>query len=159
MSGALPGQDGNAAATPVLYRAAADMPTSKGAYLLVIELARPCGVALPGKTRAILDPGIYLYCGSARGPGGLKARVGRHLRRGKSVRWHVDRLTRAGRAVGAFVFPDGSECDLVARLRHLSAPVPGFGSSDCRVCRSHLLHWTPPAGRPWTAADIAAQLH
>jgi histidyl-tRNA synthetase len=60
------------------------------------------------------------------------------MRRGKIIRWHVDRLTEAGEVPGAWVFPDGDECALAASLAHLPVPVPGFGSSDCPRCRSHL---------------------
>ncbi|MGE5504370.1 MAG: GIY-YIG nuclease family protein, partial [Actinomycetota bacterium] len=98
--------------------------------------------------------GRYLYCGSARGPGGLRARVGRHMRKGKVVRWHVDRLTEAGRVVGAWVFEGGDECGLVARLAHLPVPIPGFGSSDCKVCPSHLLAWPEGIAVPWPEVDL-----
>ena len=32
------------------------------------------------------------------------------MRRGKPVKWHIDRLTEAGTAIGAWAFPGGSEC-------------------------------------------------
>ncbi|MGQ9368556.1 GIY-YIG nuclease family protein [Azospirillum sp. ST 5-10] len=120
------------------------MPAVPGAYVLAIRLDTAVPVALPGRAAAVLPPGRYLYCGSARGPGGLRARLARHMRRGKAVRWHVDRLTEAGTALGAWVFPDADECALAAALAALPLPLPGFGSSDCAVCRSHLLAW--PAG-------------
>ena len=56
-------------------------------------------------------PGFYLYCGSAKGPGGLAARLARHMRHGKAIRWHVDVLTEAGTVLGAWTFPGGDECD------------------------------------------------
>ena len=36
---------------------------------------------------------------------------------------------------------DGEECNLVERLAGAgaSAPIPGFGGSDCRTCPAHLL--------------------
>jgi histidyl-tRNA synthetase len=114
-------------------------------------------VTIGGHLRTELGAGRYLYCGSANGPGGLKARLARHARRGKSLRWHIDQLTERGAVTGIWVARNGRECDLVAMLASLPTPVPGFGSSDCACCRSHLLHWpagvrTPPvrlrAGRP-----------
>ncbi|CAA7611842.1 DUF123 domain-containing protein [Magnetospirillum sp. UT-4] len=108
------------------------LPAVPGAYVLLVELAEPA---------AGLTAGRYLYCGSAKGPGGIRARVGRHMRRGKALRWHIDRLTEAGRVLGAWVFPGGDECALVAALSHLPVPVPGFGASDCRSCPAHLLAW------------------
>jgi histidyl-tRNA synthetase len=121
--------------------AAADAPALPGAYVLVIALDQPLIVTVPAHARHVLPAGRYLYCGSARGPGGLRARLSRHMRSPKSIHWHVDRLTEAGRIDGAFVFPDGDECALVARLSHLQAPIAGFGSTDCKRCRSHLLAW------------------
>lgn len=38
------------------------------------------------------QPGYYVYVGSAFGPGGVAARVGRHFRREKTLRWHMDYL-------------------------------------------------------------------
>jgi Uri superfamily endonuclease len=118
-----------------------DIPPKPGAYLLVIDLQRAVALTLPGRPTVRLPPGIYLYCGSARGPGGLRARIGRHLRRGKRIRWHVDHLTEEARLCGALLYADRSECRLVTALAHLPAPVAGFGSSDCRRCRAHLLRW------------------
>jgi histidyl-tRNA synthetase len=64
------------------------------------------------------------------------------MRRGKAIRWHIDRLTEAGHVLGAWTIVGGRECDLVAALAHLPAPIEGFGSSDCDRCRSHLLSWS-----------------
>ena len=108
-----------------------EAPSLPGAYVLAVEIAKPVTVTLPGKPAATLKPGRYLYCGSARGPGGLRARLGRHMRRGKAVRWHIDRLTEAGTVLGAWVFPDGHECDLVTAVSSLPVPIAGFGSTDC----------------------------
>ena len=120
---------------------AADVPPLRGAYILAVELAAPLMVTLPGRPAASLGPGHYLYCGSARGAGGLRARLSRHMRRGKTVRWHIDRLTEAGAVLGAWFFPGGDECDLVTTLSSLRVPIAGFGSTDCTRCRSHLLQW------------------
>ncbi len=121
-----------------------DEPISRepGAYLLLIELAAPLALDIPRFDAATLAPGRYAYCGSAYGPGGLRARIGRHLRRDKAQRWHIDRLTAAGRVAGVRAVPGGRECallrDLLARPG-VSVPVPGFGSSDCRACPAHLV--------------------
>jgi Uri superfamily endonuclease len=130
------------------YRQAEQMPAAPGAYVLHIELQRPTKVTLAGRSSTVLPAGHYLYCGSAKGPGGLRARLTRHFRRRKRRRWHMDQLTARGRVVGSWVMPDGDECALVRRLSQLPTPVPGTGSSDCPTCRSHLLHW--PAGKRQT---------
>jgi Uri superfamily endonuclease len=136
----------------VFVTAAAQAPACAGAYVLVIDLRRRLRVALAGRAPVTLPPGRYLYCGSARGPGGIRARLARHLRRGKPIHWHVDRLTEAGRVAGAWVVPGGDECALVARLAALPVPIPGFGASDChRRCPSHLLHQPAGLRLPWDA--------
>lgn len=117
------------------------IPRQPGAYVLAIELHRPIALVLPKRTPAPLASGCYLYCGSAKGPGGLRARVGRHMCRGKPIRWHIDNLTEADHVLGAWTIVGGDECQLVASLAHLPMPIDGFGSSDCRSCRSHLLRW------------------
>lgn len=118
----------------------ATMPARRGAYLLAIAVDRTVTGELRGKPYT-LPPGTYLYAGSANGPGGIAARVSRHLRRNKKPHWHVDTLTVAAREVTALAFPGGSECALVERLvkAGYEAPLPGFGSSDCRSCPAHLL--------------------
>jgi Uri superfamily endonuclease len=90
---------------------------------------------LPAKPKTTLGAGGYLYCGSAKGPGGIRARLARHMRIEKSIRWHVDRLTKIGALIGAWSFPGVDECDLVRTLSHLSFPIRGFGSTDCRKCK------------------------
>jgi len=122
----------------------AEAPALPGAYLLLITLPDPLSVALPGRPEATLRPGRLLYAGSAHGPGGLRARLARHQRTDKKPHWHIDRVTLAGTVQGAWVFPGGNECAIVAALAHLPVPLPGFGSTDCRHCASHLLTW--PAG-------------
>ncbi|MFZ5738723.1 MAG: GIY-YIG nuclease family protein [Pseudomonadota bacterium] len=114
---------------------------SPGAYVLAIAVAAPLTVRLGGALSARLRPGRYLYCGSAYGPGGLQARLARHFRKDKSIRWHVDQLTTAGEVKGAWAIAFGNECGLVERLGFLSVPIDGFGATDCTHCRSHLLRW------------------
>ena len=136
-----------ASALPVRFVAgAAEAPASPGAYLLPVMLAAPLHVALPRGRDVLLQPGRYLYAGSARGPGGMRARLARHQRADKTPHWHIDRLTMAGAVLGAWIFPGGSECAIVAALGHLPVPLPGFGSSDCRRCASHLLAWPDGVG-------------
>ncbi len=118
------------------------LPDASGAYALLIDLARPLSLPVPRLRPCVLPAGRYLYAGSARGPGGIRARVGRHLKSGKKARWHVDHLTnRAGVAL-VLALPGGSECAIVAAAcawPGADVPVPRFGSSDCRLCAAHLV--------------------
>lgn len=114
----------------------------KGAYVLLFHL--PDGLTLDHhqKRTWLLHPGHYLYIGSARGPGGLAARVGRHLSGSGKAHWHIDDITQQKLPACAYVILDGDECDLVDMVERdfgAISPIPGFGSSDCRRCRSHLL--------------------
>lgn len=109
--------------------------------------------------RPSLRPGAYVYCGSANGPGGLRARLARHLRADKRRHWHIDHLLAAARVDDLVALPGGNECDLVARFAAVvgnNFPVPGFGSSDCRRCRAHLL--AVPADFAWPAMPATAPL-
>lgn len=118
-----------------------DLPPIGGAYALLVETRSPARLVVRDISFR-LAPGEYLYCGSARGPGGIRARVGRHMRKKKALRWHIDRLTGIGRIRGVIVAPGGAECALFARfaaLERAEVPVPGFGASDCRRCPAHLL--------------------
>jgi len=89
--------------------------------------------------------GVYLYVGSARGFGGLKARVARHLRAVKKVHWHVDYLL-ASRSVCVeavfYKYVENPNVDYereAARIliKHYDY-IPGFGCSDKKSDISHL---------------------
>lgn len=118
------------------------LPAGPGAYVLIIDCAEPVPLDIATLAATDLPAGRYAYAGSARGPGGIRARVGRHLRADKKPHWHIDRLTARAKIVDVRAYPGGRECDLVTELLSrpgAHAPVPGFGSSDCRDCVSHLV--------------------
>ena len=119
------------------------LPDASGAYALVLRLARDTRLDIATLGHPVLPPGLYLYAGSAWGPGGIRARVGRHLRHPKSRVWHIDRLTEAAPVEDVIAFPGARECAIVAALPGARVPVPRFGASDCRRCESHLLAVDP----------------
>jgi sugar fermentation stimulation protein A len=85
-------------------------------------------------------PGLYLYVGSAKR--NLTARIERHGRKDKPLRWHIDYLSVHAQMIGAMLVPDGRvpECELAVELAHLyELAASGFGSSDCR-CVGHLFY-------------------
>ena len=69
----------------------------------------------------------------------------------KKIRWHVDQLTIPGEIIAVLVAPQNNgqtECDLLERVLALTGskiPVPGFGSSDCKICPAHLVTLAPDA--------------
>ncbi|MGE3263755.1 GIY-YIG nuclease family protein [Methylocystis sp.] len=142
----------------IFVASAADAPATPGAYVLALRLGALLDVRV-GKITARLPSGDYLYCGSAKGPGGMRARLARHMRKNKRAHWHVDQLTLAGEILGAFILEDGDECALNAALDALPIPLPGFGSSDCRRCAAHLRLWPKGAALPsdWENARKAAE--
>ncbi len=134
------------------------LPSEGGVYALLIELTESAQVRL-GRRAAKLEPGLYVYIGSARGPGGLRARVERHARKEKKVRWHVDQLTTAASRILAVVYAlsDARECVLTPHLEQLgfSHSIPGFGNSDCSSgCTSHLLQ---ASCDPATAVELVKE--
>ena len=124
-----------------------------GLYVLVIHLCRDLSLRVGALGEQSLTAGWYLYVGSARR--GLRARIARHLRREKRVRWHIDYLTTHAECnlVEAVELIDASidECALCRALREgLSAAVPirRFGASDCAGgCGAHLLRVSARPGR------------
>ena len=119
-----------------------DLPTAAGSYVLEFELTVPLTLR-PGRLGTVrLGPGRVRYYGSARGPGGLRARVGRHLRPVKRPHWHVDALTARQPVTRVLIDRQRSEHNLVrADLDggRYEVTIPGFGSSDCGSCPAHLL--------------------
>jgi Uri superfamily endonuclease len=125
------------------------LPTAPGCYALVLRLAGPQTLTIGGLGSHDLAAGWYAYCGSAQGPGGLRGRVGRHLRPAAVGRWHVDHLRAAATVVAVWLWPGAPrthECALAAYLAAgpgAARAVPGFGSSDCR-CAGHLVALSRP---------------
>lgn len=142
----------------IFVASAANAPATSGAYALWLRLEAPFEVTA-GKRKGVLPSGDYLYCGSARGPGGLRARLARHMQPQKRAHWHIDQLAAVASVRGAFVQEDGDECVLNGALDGFPIPVAGFGSSDCRRCVAHLRLWPKDAGLPsrWENARKAAE--
>ncbi|HJN23526.1 MAG TPA: DUF123 domain-containing protein [Rhodospirillales bacterium] len=142
---------------------AEDLPSGAGSYGLLIQIPSLTRIGIARRPPTDLPPGPYFYAGSANGPGGIRARVRRHLKKARAVRWHVDRLTNLFGVDAVVAFPGGRECGLVAAARAwrgTTVPIPGFGSSDCRSCPAHLLRLpnglrTDDLAKPSRLADLA----
>ena len=123
---------------------------SSGTYGLVMRLPRAATLAIGRLGTFTFDSGYYVYTGSAFGPGGLAARIGRHLQRSKKRHWHIDYLRRFAEIVEIWYtyHPVNVECrwaDVIRQTRGGQIPFPGFGSSDCR-CKSHLFYFKKQPG-------------
>ena len=106
-------------------------------YQLSIRLREAQSVTIGRLGRFDLPVGNYIYTGSARR--NLVARVKRHLRKDKSLRWHIDYLLALkGAQVMDVQLSDWSECEWNKNTTG-EILVPGFGASDCKLgCISHL---------------------
>lgn len=125
-------------------------PAQPGSYVLHLLLEADQELQVGKLGAHHLPAGHYLYTGSACGPGGLQARVNRHILKQGQPHWHIDYLRPAARAVGVYYTLDTVmagyqpwECSWSQRLVALPEaclPVPGFGASDChRQCPAHLI--------------------
>ncbi|HHJ14662.1 MAG TPA: GIY-YIG nuclease family protein [Gammaproteobacteria bacterium] len=125
------------------------MEASGGTYVLILRASSRCRIAVGRRGWLAVEPGYYSYVGSAFGPGGLRARLGRHLRQDKALRWHIDWLRRVSSPVAVWysTSPERLEHVWAAYFQGLRGqhPVAGFGCSDCR-CLAHLFFGHRPPG-------------
>jgi Uri superfamily endonuclease len=126
-------------------------PKQPGCYVLIMRLSRREALDIGRLGRFDFPAGWYAYVGSARGPGGLAARLSRHRRTSKTPHWHVDHLRARAEPTAAWYTLGNQkrECDwarVLSKLPGANVVAPGFGASDCR-CATHLLHFTAPPDR------------
>jgi Uri superfamily endonuclease len=124
------------------------IPSAPGCYALQLHLENPQSLQVGRLGEYKFPAGDYIYLGSALGPGGLKARLGRHLRVDGRLHWHIDWL-RTISVVSGYYFLESElslECHWSQRLMTypgVSVPAPRFGSSDCKTkekpCAAHLV--------------------
>jgi Uri superfamily endonuclease len=136
----LPGDDARMATDALSARS--------GVYLLLLSLPIQVGAQIGRLRRIDFAPGLYGYAGSALGPGGLAARLGRHASGAGRRHWHIDYLLPHAHLLGALAreHPQRLECAWAAWVSargHVC--IPGFGSSDC-ACPSHFFLLGPTTG-------------
>ena len=132
---------------------------ARGSYILIIEIPHGVNVKVGALDSLTFPQGFYAYCGSAMG--GLCARINRHLRREKKIRWHIDYLLKEGRVKRVIYAPthEKLECQLAQKLGEAFHSFSGFGSSDC-PCPSHLFFSEElPALQEKAAAVFRGLLH
>ena len=116
-----------------------------GNYILILEAKANKEVSVGSAGKLIVELGYYFYVGSARGPGGVLARVRRHYQQTKKFHWHIDYL-RAETELVEVWYTYSTNC-----YEHMWAnyfldrggemPLSGFGASDCD-CPSHLFFFS-----------------
>ena len=126
---------------PVQLRRVPNLP---GSYAVIMYIDRSLSLCVGALGRSDLKVGYYCYVGSAFGPGGLRGRLGHHVRGGDRFHWHVDYLRSVAEIVEIWWTMDSCKREhdwarvLGGELR-LVIPIRGFGSSDCS-CRAHLFY-------------------
>jgi len=139
-----------------------NLEPNPGTYMLILRAEETSWVCAGRLGRISVQPGYYIYVGSARGPGGLSARVGRHIQKTKKHRWHIDYL-RAKTTLIEVWHAGGKkrrECEWAGAMKKMGGccPYPGFGSSDCR-CRSHLFFFKIIPKLSEFSDSVGAQIH
>lgn len=90
--------------------------------------------------------GYYYYVGSAQL--NLSKRINRHSKKIKKLHWHIDYITtnKYASISNVYIFKNFTkefECRIVEDLLNhfnMQSPIKSFGSSDCKICQSHLLY-------------------
>lgn len=126
------------------------IPNQPGNYLIVGALKQEEMFSAKSFEKRILPKGIYFYCGAAHGPGGLRARIRRHLNPQTVRFWHFDYLKDRLAILEVWwqVDEHNRECESLHALADLPGavfPIAGFGAGDCsNRCPAHLVCF--PAG-------------
>lgn len=118
----------------------------RGTYALLIEIRGKRNIQVGRLGKFTFPPGFYTYVGSAKN--NLEKRVKRHLSSQKKLFWHIDYIlqTSGTNVKKVWAKQMQEECLLaknMAASKLFRAPVPGFGSSDCR-CKTHFFAVTQP---------------
>ena len=125
------------------FTANACRPEFKGNRAL--QARRALGLAGRSKFgRAHFRQGVYFYVGTAQR--NLSARLGRHSRKEKTLRWHIDYLSVRAEMLGAILIPGPRRCRHTprapwpsVRLRRIDTINPGAsgriaGAYSPRAC-------------------------
>ena len=126
------------------------MRSGPGSYALLLACSSVHRLRIGRLGGLVTQPGCYVYVGSALGPGGVAARVGRHLEGPVRRHWHIDYLRSATCLTECWLAYDPERrehewAEAFADMPGASVPLAGFGCSDC-ACGSHLFFFTSPPG-------------
>ena len=143
------------------------MDSAPGSYAIILGNPAHRVITVGRRGEVEFEPGFYIYVGSAFGPGGIRARVGRHSRSDKTSRWHIDYVRERMNFIEAWYScrPRNQEHQWAAALQAQAniGGLRGIGCSDCN-CNTHLFYSRErprfqslassldPAMRRWQAA-------
>jgi Uri superfamily endonuclease len=123
--------------TPPFPGKCGSLKSEPGTYALILRCSSDQLIEVGRLGRLGIKKGHYIYVGSAFGPGGVLARVGRHLRVDKIRRWHMDYL-RPVVSLGEVWYSHDPErredawAGLLMKHWCDAFPIRGFGAGDCR---------------------------
>ena len=122
-----------------------------GSYLILIHIPRNVTVRVGSLGDRHLCAGYYVYVGTAKRA--LTKRIARHLRKNKTVHWHIDYLKEYTDRCTAMPIRSSTplEHELAEAVGKIAdGCVASFGSSDCD-CPSHLFYFAenPLHGQPF----------
>ena len=119
------------------------MNAQPGTYAIIFKNNCKKHIQIGHRHQIKIEPGYFIYIGSACGKGGVRARVLRHYRKIKRNHWHIDYLRKHMNPVTVWYTHD------INRLEHKWAcsfnkmsnitAIPRLGCSDCK-CYSHLFY-------------------
>jgi len=117
---------------------------NSGSYHLYIYIKQDIEIKIGSLGMFNLLNGNYIYTGSAMR--NLCQRIQRHLSKKKIIKWHIDYLLTNENVniekIEIFPSKEREECkrnlELINKLNAI-IPIKGFGSSDCKVCKAHLI--------------------
>ena len=118
------------------------IPSQPGTYALVLTASDPRRIEIGRLGRLAVRRGCYVYVGTAFGPGGLRARIGHHLRVARHPHWHIDYLGTAARPAEVWYSGDPVRWEhdwagIFLGMPGSSVPLRRFGATDC-TCDTHL---------------------
>jgi Uri superfamily endonuclease len=122
-----------------------DIPAQPGNYVLFLWMDEIHRLMIGRLGFFEFPVGCYMYCGSALGPGGLRARINHHINGTAQPIWHLDYLRPYTRRIGCAysITHNRLECvwrEELSKMEGARFPVPGFGAADCRSgCSAHLI--------------------
>jgi Uri superfamily endonuclease len=117
---------------------------NSGSYAIIYYLSNTSEMQTLRFGSIKLKPGYYVYSGSAKK--NLVHRVRRHIRKEKTLKWHVDYFSILADVIPkkVFLFESKSECEINQHFKNLggSIIIDKFGATDCKSkCGSHFLYF------------------
>jgi len=123
----------------------ASLPHQTGTYALIYFTVTQQTIAVGRLGLLHVQPGWWVYIGSAFGPGGIQGRVSRHLSAGPVRHWHIDYFKPAAVIKEVWYNTDSTRQEhewarIFLGLPGAQIPLKRFGATDCS-CPTHLIYF------------------